>query len=248
MRAPSSLYSTAAGPVFAERRVDVVARRREHRLDRASDLRPTARSASTPPVSAAVADVAEVAAEHAAPAGPRRAAPGRAGDRLDHDALLGALAQLAGQQRDEEALLGLGGAGEERGQRRAARRLRARPRHRADRLARRVDLDELERGLHGRRGQLAQRAVAHADLALAQLAGQVGDADGHFVGLIRRRVSARRSIFSCARGVARTASEVAVSSANSMAQSWQASDRAPTRQLMFEAAGFRHRRRFKRAR
>ena len=77
-------------------------------------------------------------------------------------------------------------------------------------------------GLDRGRGQIAQRAVAHADLALAQLARQVG----HRRSPPRRARSAAasrpaRSIFSLRARVARTASEVAVSSASSTASSWQ---------------------------
>ena len=127
-------------PGLRQRAVDVVARRREHRLDRAPDLEPDRAQRLGAAREGRCRRRAQVAAEHARPADRVARHLGRPRDRLDHDALLGALAQLAGQQCDEEALLGLGGAREERGQRVAPRRLRPGPRHRADRLARRVDL------------------------------------------------------------------------------------------------------------
>src|SRR4051812_351377 len=211
-RAPSSLYSMAAGPVFASAPSTSSPGAASIGWIGRPTSRPTARSASTPPSRAAAAVVpggrehgvdrapaleadraerldaapegrgrrrAGVAAEHARPADRVAGHLGGPRHRLHHDALLGALAQLARQQRDEEALLGLGRAREERGQRVAARRLRPGASHRADRLARRVDLHQRKTGLDGGRGQVPQRAVADPDLALAQLARQVGHGDRH---------------------------------------------------------------------
>ena len=90
-----------------------------------------------------------------------------------------------------------------------------------------------------RRGQVAQRAVADPDLALAQLAREVGDARSpprRAPCAAASRPGARSSPLRA--GVARTASEVAVSSASSTAPSWQPATqraRAPTRQDMFQA-------------
>jgi hypothetical protein len=62
--------------------------------------------------------------------------------------------------------------------------LRARAAKGADPAERLVDGRDRERRLGGRRGRLLQRGPAHADLALAQLAGEEGD-DGRGLGGVR---------------------------------------------------------------
>ena len=108
-----------------QRALEVVARLREHRLDRAKHREPEAR--------ASPADPSASAAEATAPSSPatmtarRTSAAGNACDlryRLDHDALERALPELAEEQARQEPLLALGRPAEEIGQRVAARGLR----------------------------------------------------------------------------------------------------------------------------
>ena len=125
----------------------------------------------------------EVAAQHQRPPQVGGGDLGGARGRVRHHALERALAQLARQQRAQEALLALGRLLEQRGQRRAPGRLRAGPAEAADARERGVDLAHAQRRPERRRGQLPQRRPADADLALAQLARQERDGDR---GLVRR--------------------------------------------------------------
>ena len=160
----------------SERGLEIGAGRGQHRLDRPPDLQPDGRQAGGAEAQRDVGDGPRVAAEH------QRTAHGRLGhlrrrrDRVRHHAGQRALAQPAGEQRDEEPLLVRGRARQQRAERVAAHGLRAGPARGADALEGRVDVGDRERRLGGRRGQLAQRRPADADLALAQLAGQEGDA------------------------------------------------------------------------
>ncbi len=99
---------------------------------------------------------------------------GRRGHRVDHDALQGSLPQLPDQQLAQEPLLDAGGPPEEVRQHAAPRGLGARAGLGSDLLQRGVDLGHGERIGVSRRRRLTQRRPAHADLALPELAGQVG--------------------------------------------------------------------------
>ena len=161
-------------PIARERLVDVGARAR--RASAAPAARPparTARSAAAPPASAAAATAAEVAAQHRAPGAPRRAARSAAcATAVEHHALERALAQLAGEQAAQEALLVGGRAAEQRGQRVAPRRLRAGARRcAADRVERGVDLGDASASARPpARGRSRSERPADADAPLAQLA------------------------------------------------------------------------------
>ena len=113
-------------------------------------------------------------------------------DRVGHHARERALAQVAEQQRGQEALLGSVARAEQR-RRSASRRARLRARRRdsaADPLERRVDLGDRQRRRRPRaRGRLAQRRPADADLPLAQLARQERDGDRALVRRQPRRSS-----------------------------------------------------------
>ena len=108
---------------------------------------------------------------------------GGARDRRGHHARQRALAEVAEQQPDQEALLVLVGAREQR-----ARAPRAAPpasRRRPSRRSRpnaRVDLGDRQRRLGGGRRRLAQLRPADADLALGQPPGQERDRGRDLVG------------------------------------------------------------------
>ena len=175
-RTPSSLYSTAAGLMRSSADVEVVARRGEHRLHGTQQLERD-RARGRPPVGQRDRrHRAEVAAQHQRPphVGPRH---------------LGGLRHGVGHHAGQRAL--------RRGRRAAARpgsAARPRWRGRAGRgtASRRVACEpgpastpmrvnalstsaEVERGLGGRRRQVAQRGPADADLPLGQLTRQPGD-------------------------------------------------------------------------
>src|SRR5215472_15174607 len=112
--------------------------------------------------------------------------PGGAGDRLDHHPFQRALVQFPRDQPGEEVALGRGGPAEQTGQQAPARRLGAGPGDRAHLGERGVYLTHGE-GRHCLFGravpgeQPAKGRVAHADLALEQLAGEEGDDNRHFL-------------------------------------------------------------------
>ena len=227
MRAPSSFHSTAAGRTVRERGVDVGAR--AGRASAGADGRPRRRSAASPgspSVSAIVGDGAEVAAQHErAPHRGELARPAAFATASRHHALERALAQVAGQQPDEEPLLGLGRAAHERrraGARRAATASPG-PAHAPIRsnAASTSATVRSERGSAAGAGSVAQRRPADADLPLAQLAGQERDAGrdlgGRRAGAAR---AARWATFSRRADVAPTARDVSTSSARSTTQSW----------------------------
>ena len=221
MRTPSSFHSTAAGPSLrrAPRR-----RRRPGEASIGCSGRPTSsrNAAQRLPrrsASATRRDRAEVAAQHQRPAHVGlRGTPAARGDRVGHHARQRALAQLAEQQaragsaaRRSVARANSSASAARRAGLRARRRASAPMRvERARRPRRRSSV-----GSAAGARQVAQRRPADADLALAQLARQVGDADRHLGGPIRRSVSASRAIFCVRAEVARTAAEVATSSASS---------------------------------
>jgi hypothetical protein len=95
----------------------------------------------------------------AAPAHVGRGQAGRGGDGVEHHALERALAQLADEQADEKVLLGGGGTGEQRLQRRAARGGRALAGGGGDLGEGGVDLAQRQRG----RAAAAPRSVDRVD-------------------------------------------------------------------------------------
>ena len=128
-------------------------------------------------------DHAEVAAQHHRPPHVLGRHAGRPGDRVDHDALQRALAQLADQQLAQEPLLRRGRAGEQLSQQGPAGRLRPGPGLPADLVERRVDRADPQ-GRRVRRGRhLAQRGPADTDLPLPKLAGEERDRRGRLVGV-----------------------------------------------------------------
>ena len=170
------------GAELVHRGGDVRGRRGEHRAHRAADLEPERAQRLGPAGERGGGHGAEVAAQHQRPPQDGGRHAGGAGGGLGHHALERALAQLAREQRAQEALLALGRPPEQGGERGAPGGLRAGPGQRADRGAGRVDLADGQRGRGGRRRQLAQRRPADADLALAQLARQVRDGDRRLLG------------------------------------------------------------------
>ena len=97
-RAPSSFHSSDAAGDSRHRVVDVVGRLREHRRERLEQRDREARRPSSPFVIAGAATAAMPPATIAARRTSRDRQSGGARDRLDHQALERALAQLAEQQ------------------------------------------------------------------------------------------------------------------------------------------------------
>ena len=157
---------------------------REHRLDRRERGQPELGE----PVGAGrdrrLRDDPQIPGEH-------ERSPDRAGrqarglrDRVRDDPLQRTLPELAEEERREEALLRLGRPGEEIGELRAARRLRARPCDPRDPRHGRVDFEQLQRRrrLGGGR-QFSERRPADPDGALRQHTGEIGDRDAHLTRL-----------------------------------------------------------------
>ena len=140
IRAPSSLCSTVtSGPSEASASSsDEPGLASMGRTGRPTSSR-TAASASSPPARAVAATVGQAARQHERAAQHRGGDAGRGRDRVEHHALERALAQLAGEQPDEEGLLLGRGRAEQPGQQRprAAPRTRRRTWRRARRARRR---------------------------------------------------------------------------------------------------------------
>ena len=145
MRAPSSFHSTLAGPASrASAARDVLRRLREHRGHRPQRLEAEAIETGGTFPHGDLGDIGEVSCEHRSAPDGRDRHRSCLRDRVRHHAFERALAQLAEEEPDQEPLLGLGRAGEERGELFAPRPLRALP---ADRLKPGhglVDLAQLE--------------------------------------------------------------------------------------------------------
>ena len=116
------LHRRRAG--VAERLGDVGGAGGQHRLDRVSTASRTASSASRALVQRQRGGAAEVAREHRGAPDDGERHVGRLGDGVGHHPGQRALAQLAGEQPADEVRLGLGGAREEVGEQRLARRHR----------------------------------------------------------------------------------------------------------------------------
>lgn len=155
----------------------------EHRLDRAAHLEGERVEGRGAAGERGGGDRAEGAAQHRRTAHPRGGNRGGRRDRLGHHAVERALAQLAGEQPDQEPLLGGGRPAEQGGHQLAPPRDRALAGDGADCGERGVDLRYRQGRLGSGRWCVAQRRVPDADLALRQLAGQVGDHDGGLRGI-----------------------------------------------------------------
>ena len=167
-----------------ERGADVGRGLGEHRLERMADPQAQRREPRLALRQGDRRDGAEVAAEHERAPHRGELDVRRLRDRVGHHARERALAQVAGQQPDEEPLLGLGRAGHEVAEQAAALGDGARARARPDPLERGVDVGDrqVRCALAAGRG-VAERGPADADLPLAQFAGQERDAGGDLGGV-----------------------------------------------------------------
>ena len=218
IRIPSSFHSTAAAwPAdLGQRLGDARRAGRQHRPHRPADLQAErAASASLPPASAAAAtapsEPRSIIARRTSATG-TEAAPG---DRVGHHPFQRALPQLAGQQPEQEPLLGPGGPAEQLTDQRLARRRRPLPGHRPDRGERRVHLGQGQRGRSRGREPAPQRRPADPDLPLRQLPDRYATAIGTSSGPASRSAAASMSIFASRALVAPTACDTSAISARS---------------------------------
>ena len=117
---------------------------------------------------------------------------GGGGDRLEHHAVEGPLAQLAGDQPAEEVLLGCSRLGEERLHRGGPRRGGADAAQGSHGLQPAVHHGQRQGGRGGRRGQRPEAAPAHADASLREDPGEVGRGRGHLLGSRRTQGAGQR--------------------------------------------------------
>jgi hypothetical protein len=159
-------------PHLLHGRLDAGRGRGQHRLQGAADLEVELAQAGHTGGQGGRGHRAEGAAQHEGPPHLGRRHPGRSGHGLDHHPLERALAQLAGEQPDQEPLLGRGRPREQLAHQPPPLGLRPGAGQAADPLEGGVDLGHGE-GRRGRRGGgVPQRRPADPDLALAQLAGE----------------------------------------------------------------------------
>jgi hypothetical protein len=92
-------------PDASEGVVEVFARLRQHRLDRAEHREPEARETVSPVRDRRRRDRPELAGQHHRAADLRGRDRGRLRDRFDHHALERALSELAEEEPDQESLL-----------------------------------------------------------------------------------------------------------------------------------------------
>jgi hypothetical protein len=155
----------------------------QHGADRAADLQARRLEGGHPAGQRRGRGLREPAGQHERAADARRGDVRRRGDGVQHHALEGALAELAGQQPHEELLLVGGGGREEPGQDRlpsSGRTGAGRPGQLAQRL---VDGGDGQRGLGGRRaGHPRQGAPADPQPALTRVARQPRGDRFHLVG------------------------------------------------------------------
>ena len=196
---------------------DALGRLGEHRLERLANLQSKRAQASGAVAQASLGHRAEIAPNHdrAAYIGKRNAH--RARQRVLHHAFECALAELTHDQPPEKCLLFGCRACEQAHQVAAAFSLRVTAGELADGLQGGVDFHQAERGRLGWRRQIAHRRVAHADLALAQLAGQKRHADRRLRRLEPAQTFASRETFSPRAAVAPTATEVSTISLSRVA-------------------------------
>ena len=146
----------------------------EHRAHRPADLQPHGVQRLDPAGQRRGRRLRQPAGEHERPADGGGGDVGRGGDGLQHDALQGALAELAGEQADEELLL-VGGRGRQqrgRGARRGAPRSRRRRSRRARSASASTAATVRDGASAGSPGHPRQGAPADAEPALPRLAGQ----------------------------------------------------------------------------
>ena len=153
-------------------RLDAGRGRGQHRLEGAADLEVELAQATDAGGQGGLGHRAEGPAQHHGPPHLGPGDPGGLGDGLDHHPLEGALAELAREQPDQEALLGGGRPPEQLAEQPPPLGLRPGPGQPADALEGGVDLGHGQGGLGRRAGGVAQRRPADPDLALAQVAGE----------------------------------------------------------------------------
>ena len=216
---PSSFHSTAAGPpAFSSAVGDVGRRAGQHRLQRHADHEP---DAGEPVLALLQRDAWRRPAGRraaAARAAPRPAAgrrPSRRRRSSRPPARPGAARRPAARAR--KRLLGVGRAAEQVLELAPPLRLRPGAGRAPDGVERLVHLVDGQRRLGRRRREVAQRGPAHADLALQQVAGQVGDDGRHLVGRRPAAAAPPAPAPSAPRAESeRTRSAVAVRSASSI--------------------------------
>ena len=130
----------AARADLGQRLADARRAGRQHRPDRPADLQAERAQRLAPARHRRGRHRAQRAAQHHGPAHVRHRHLGRPGHRVGHHAFQRSLAQLAGQQPDQEPLLGLGGPAEQLADQGPPRRRRALSGYRADGRQRRVHL------------------------------------------------------------------------------------------------------------
>ena len=159
-----------------ERRGDVGRRGRQHRLHRPAGLHPDRHQRLRTTGQRGLGRQPEVTGEHVRPphGGDRDAR--RLGDGVDHHAVEGPLAQLAGEHLPQQVLLGLGGPREHVAEQRPAGGVDPGAGHRGEPADGVVDLEHAERRLGGRLGaDVPQRRPPDTDPPLAQGAGEHTD-------------------------------------------------------------------------
>ncbi len=129
---------------------------RQHRQLRAAHGEPEPLQRPGPLAEQRPGDRLQRAREHHGPPHVRRVRAGRLGEALHRDRVQGALPDLAGEQAEEEALLGLVAAGHQLTDEPGPLRLRAGPGHLAQLGEPGVDLADGEGRLGGRRDPAAQ--------------------------------------------------------------------------------------------
>jgi hypothetical protein len=161
---------------------------REHRPDRAADLQAERAQRLAASAQRGGGHHAQRTAQHHGPADLRHRHVSGPGDGLGHHALQRALAQLAGQQANQEPLLVRCGAAEQLPDQHLACGRRTLPGHHADRAEPRVHLGQRQRGRLRRGEPVPKGRPAHADLPLRQLTRQVRHGDRHlqWPGLAQR--------------------------------------------------------------
>ena len=153
-------------------RLDAGRGRGQHRLEGAADLEVELAQGRDAGGQGGLGHRAEGPAQHHGPPHLGPGDPGGLGDGLDHHPLQGALAELARQQADQEALLGGGRPPEQLANQPPPLGLRPGPGQPADPLEGGVDLGHGQGGPGRRVGGVAQGRPADPDLALAQVAGE----------------------------------------------------------------------------
>ena len=166
--------------------------RPQHRAHRAADHEADGLQARDPARQRGDRSGPGMPGEHHGAAHGRLGHVGGGGDRLEHHAVEGALAHLAGDQPAQEVLLGCGGPGEERLHRGGPRGGGADAAQGSDGLQPAVHHGQRQGGRGGRRGQRPEAAPAHADAPLREDPGEVGRGRGHLLGSRRTQGAGQR--------------------------------------------------------